>query len=159
MTAKDHIINFGRWYGKRITEVSRDYLAWMTTQEGPGPISRGGWNIIAKEEMVRREADDAKAGPKEVVPVAQQAVDDASVWLLREFVIRRDRQQPISKWVEELAGEARKYGIVRDKSEDVGLQKLMATVGCTRIAYLGRMFVYLDGVLEAIKPDDEPLAV
>lgn len=130
----DPVLTFGKNRGTALSQVETAYIRWMAEQNPPVKIGTKDWTDLAKKEYLRRKlgADlpeglelvelslsseaTAKVGPfvlnsRDNLVVAIAAVDFASLFLLREFILRSDKTQGMSSWLRSIALEAWNYGV------------------------------------------------
>lgn len=143
----DPIITFGKYKveGLKLSEIPSDYLEWLKkpTDEGEDFHHRSvNWAQLARFELDRRlkgaplmtrrvvempiEEDGAKK-PKikdsaariksDLVTVNIEAMDLAADYLLRDFIVRDDKELTLSNWLIAYVKEVARYG--RKRAVDV----------------------------------------
>lgn len=126
----DPIIGFGRHSGTRLSSLDVLYLKWMAAQSPPISNRGANWTEISKNELQRRvdgqdfprllPTDESRRDvlvaevmvekKTKVYSVEPEALDDLSILLLKEFVLRKDKSQGIRGWAVMMAQEAVMYG-------------------------------------------------
>jgi len=113
-------ILFGKHKGISLSELPVDYLAWMASEGRRNSVIWSGrnWTDLARGELARRSVDGDLSGInfddledleniKNVSKfmVEWDAVNEASKLLLKEFIIRSDKEKGIYTWLRALTEE------------------------------------------------------
>jgi len=133
----DPIVTFGKHKdeGLKLSELPVSYVEWLTkpTSEGDDFTHKGiNWGMAAKAELHRRRTggpiptraqipvnDDDMPPPlknahgrakTELCELSEEAIDNASLYLLRDFITRKDKSVPFTAWLKSYAQEAARYG-------------------------------------------------
>lgn len=130
----DPTLNFGKHKGTRLSEAPETYLQWLAIQDPKIQMGNRDWSTLAIGELIRRRTGESLPDGLVVAPneeggragfvvkpsrkahrdnvlVAMDAVNGASLFLLKEFILRKDKTQNIGGWLAELAKEAWAYGV------------------------------------------------
>lgn len=142
----DPVITFGKHKGMKLSQLETGYLVWMSQQVGGG-IENGPWKSLALAELERRKTgralvkirvadawmDEGKVSleglaqsgyleggtlPVKTYAVTWEAVDCASLGLLKEFVLRTDKSQNLTSWLRGLAEEVIRHGCLKDSGNE-----------------------------------------
>jgi len=136
----DPIAAFGQYKhdGLKLSELPISYVEFLCrpTSEG-GDFTHNGvnWALAAKAELVRRQSggpiptraempveDDDIPKPlrgslarakTELAELSNEAIDDASMYLLKDFITRRDKSVAFTGWLKAYAQEAARYGVLK----------------------------------------------
>jgi len=137
----DPIVTFGKHKedGLKLSELSIDYVEFLATptDDGTDFVHRGvNWGLAARAELVRRKSggpiptrksiptvsdEEEVKFPKsgharakvEAVELSDEAVDGASLYLLKDFITRKDKSLGLTGWLKEYAQEAARYGVLK----------------------------------------------
>lgn len=130
-TPPDPKLNFGKHKGEKLSKIPEDYLNWLVhgIKEGGGTtliIGGRNWSQWAEQELARRKNGSPveslsmeTEGPEDKpfhmtastpVSVAPPAIDDGSLLLLKEFVLRTNKADGFYTWLRDLAKEAGRNG-------------------------------------------------